>query len=371
MKNFFGSLYILVVSLALISCGDDESVLNDNQSGAAMPVSVIAVNPVNMPISAETVAQTEGAKEIEIRPRVGGVLIKRLYTEGAFVVAGQPLFLIDPEPFQNVLTEVQAEFLEQSIRVMRAKREEDRHRKLFNEDFISQRAYDGMIADHAAAEAALRSVKARVQQAELNLKYTTVTAPINGVTGRSVVSEGALVAANNSLLTTMTQLSPIWVRFSFSDNELVRFGGRLNEQNVQEVIVILPDGTEYQQKGHINFSASTIDPFLGTQQLRATFENIDQKILPGQFVRVRVIAGETNQVYKVPQVAVMTSDLGRYVYVVNGNNVVEARPIIVGDWVGKDWVVLDGLNAGDKVIIDNIIKLSPGKVVEPQLADNG
>ncbi|MDH5480948.1 MAG: efflux RND transporter periplasmic adaptor subunit, partial [Nitrosomonas sp.] len=143
------------------------------------------------------------------------------------------------------------------------------------------------------------------------------------------------------------------------------------EQNVQEVIVILPDGTEYQQKGHINFSASTIDPFLGTQQLRATFENIDQKILPGQFVRVRVIAGETNQVYKVPQVAVMTSDLGRYVYVVNGNNVVEARPIIVGDWVGKDWVVLDGLNAGDKVIIDNIIKLSPGKVVEPQLADNG
>ncbi|MDH5480484.1 MAG: biotin/lipoyl-binding protein, partial [Nitrosomonas sp.] len=112
MKNFFGSLYILVVSLALISCGDDESVLNDNQSGAAMPVSVIAVNPVNMPISAETVAQTEGAKEIEIRPRVGGVLIKRLYTEGAFVVAGQPLFLIDPEPFQNVLTEVQAEFLE-------------------------------------------------------------------------------------------------------------------------------------------------------------------------------------------------------------------------------------------------------------------
>jgi membrane fusion protein, multidrug efflux system len=372
MKKFFDCLCILIVSCILVSCSntDTESVSENEQLEEAMPVSVLKVHPVNMPISAETVAQTEGAREIEIRPRVGGILIKRLYTEGAPVAAGQPLFLIDPEPFQNALTEMRAEFLEQSIQVLRLKREEDRQQKLFEKNFVSLRAYEGVVAEHAIADAALRAAKARVQQAELNLTYTTVTAPINGVTGRSEVSEGALVAANNSLLTTMTQLSPIWVRFSFSDNELVRFGGRLNEQNVQEVIVILPDGSEYQQKGRINFADSRIDPLLGTQQLRATFENADQRILPGQFVRVRVMAGETSQVYVVPQVAVMTSDLGRYVYVINDHNEVEERSVIVGDWVGKDWVVLEGLNAGDSVITDNIIKLSPGKIVEPQLAQS-
>lgn len=372
MKKNFVCLCIVLVSYILVSCSntDTESVLENKKLAAAMSVSVLKVHPVNMPVSAETVAQTEGAREVEIRPRVGGILIKRLYSEGASVVAGQPLFLIDPEPFQNVLTEMRAEFLEQSIELLRMKREKDRQKKLLEEDFVSLRAYEGVAAEHAIADAALRAAKARVQQAELNVTYTTVTAPINGVTGRSQVSEGALVAANNSLLTTITQLSPIWVRFSFSDNELVRFGGRLNEQNVQEVTVILPDGSEYQQKGHINFADSRIDPLLGTQQLRATFENVDEQILPGQFARVRVTAGESDHVYVLPQASVLTSDLGRYVYVVNDNNEVEVRAIIVGDWVGKDWVVLEGLSAGDKVVIDNIIKLKPGDIVEPQLAQS-
>ncbi len=370
MKKYFDCLCILIVSFILIACSnrDTESVSNNEQLEEAIPVSVLTVHPFNMPISAETIAQTEGAKEIEIRPRVGGIVIKRLYTEGALVTKGQPLFLIDPEPFQNILTELRAEFLEQSIHVLRLKREEGRQQKLYEKDFVSLRAYEGAVAEHAIADAALRAAKARVQQAELNLTYTTVTAPINGVTGRSQVSEGALVAANNSLLTTMTQLSPIWIRFSFSDNELVRFGGRLNEQNVQQVMAILPDGSAYQENGQINFAASQIDPLLGTQQLRATFKNDEHRILPGQFVRVRVLAGETSQVYIVPQVAVMTSDLGRYVYVVNDNNEAEERSIVAGDWVGKDWVVLQGLKAGDRVIIDNIIKLSPGKIVEPQPA---
>ncbi len=368
MKKPFNYVCLLMISHALTSCSDvdTESVSKQAQLEEAIPVSVLTARPFNMPISAETIAQTEGAKEIEIRPRVGGIVIERLYTEGALVTKGQPLFLIDPEPFQNILMELRAEFLEQSIHVLRLKREEDRQQKLYEKDFVSLRAYEGAVAAHAIADAGLRAAKARVQQAELNLAYTTVTAPINGVTGRSEISEGALVAANNSLLTTMTQLSPIWVRFSFSDNELVRFGGRLSEQNVQQVMVILPDGSAYQEKGQINFAASQIDPLLGTQQLRATFKNDEHRILPGQFVRVRVMAGETSQVYIVPQVAVMTSDLGRYVYVVNDNNEAEVRSIVVGDWVGKDWVVLEGLKAGDRVITDNIIKLSPDKIVEPQ-----
>ncbi|UJP00932.1 MAG: efflux RND transporter periplasmic adaptor subunit, partial [Nitrosomonas sp.] len=176
----------------------------------AIPATIVAVQPVITPVSLETIAQTEGAKEIEIRPRVGGILLKRLYTEGMAVEAGQPLFLIDPEPFQNALAEAKAALQEQNVRVLRAKSDEDRQRQLLAENFVSQRAYDLAKADLAIAAAALQAAKVRVQQAELNLSYTTVRAPEKGVTGRSQLSEGALVSANSSLLTTLTQLSPIW-----------------------------------------------------------------------------------------------------------------------------------------------------------------
>ncbi|WP_242447133.1 efflux RND transporter periplasmic adaptor subunit [Nitrosomonas supralitoralis] len=332
-------------------------------------VTFMAAEPVKMPMSLETIAQTEGAKEIEVRPRVGGILLKRLYDEGAAVEAGQPLFLIDPEPFQNALKEANALLREQSFRMLRAQSDENRQRQLLAENFVSQRAYDLAAVDLAIEEAALQAAKIRVQQAQLNLSYTTVKAPVSGVTGRSQFSEGTLVSANNSLLTTLTQLSPIWVRFSFSDNEVARIGGHLNEKNVHSVRMILPGGSEYQQDGKINFAASKIDPMLGTQQLRATFDNTEQRILPGQFVRVRVIAGEFRTVYIVPQVAVLASDLGRYVYVIDEHNAVIQRPVIADDWIGKDWIILDGLNAGDRVVVDNLIKLSPGKIVDPKLRD--
>ncbi len=370
--NFVLATLIFDVCFLLTACERGESEPKNASMNAmmeAMPVNVIQVQPVDVPISVETVAQTEGAKETEIRPRVGGILLKRLYTEGAPVEAGQPLFQIDPEPFQNTLNEARAQYREQAARVVQTRREEARQRKLLAERFVSQSMYDIAYANHTMAEAALQSAKVRVQQAKLNLSYTTVTAPVKGISGRFQFSEGALVAANTSLLTTISQLSPIWVRFSFSDSELERFDGRLSEQNVRQVIVTLPDGSEYSQKGTINFAASQIDPLLGTQQLRAEFNNNDQRILPGQFVRVRVIAGEAKRAFIVPQSVVLTSDLGRYVYVVSDTNKVEMRVVVAGDWIGKNWVILNGLNAGDKVIVDNIIKLRPGTVVLPQLQE--
>ncbi|WP_256250618.1 efflux RND transporter periplasmic adaptor subunit [Nitrosomonas sp. Nm51] len=338
-------------------------------SSEVLRVGVLQIEPVNVRLSAETIAQTEGAKEIEIRPRVGGIVLKRHYHEGMAVKAGEPMYLIDPAPFRKVLAEVQAEFLEQSIQAKKAKTEKERQEKLVAENFVSQRSYDNAVADLMIAEAALHALKARVQQAELDLSYATVRAPIDGIAGRSQISEGTLVAANSSVLTTMAQISPIWVRFSFSDNELVRFNGRLNEGNVEEVILILPDGTEYSVSGAINFAASEIDPLIGTQQLRATFDNPDRRLLPGQFVRVRVISGETDDVFLLPQVAVMTSDLGRYVYVVDNNNVTTTRQITVGEWVGKDWIILEGLQAGDRVVVNNLIRLSSGMTVNPELLD--
>ncbi len=365
MKNF---LLSIVVFFLLVACGG-EIPQEEEIAEELLSVGVLQVQPATIPVSAETVALTEGAKEVEIRPRVGGIVLKRFFHEGMAVKAGEPLYQIDPEPFRKALAEVEAEFLEQSIRVVRASTERTRHEKLFAENFVSQRAYDNAYTELLLSEAVLHSLKARVQQAKLDLSYATVRAPIDGVTGRSLISEGVLVAANTSVLTTVAQISPIWVRFSFSDNELSRFSGRLHEKNVDEVHLVLPNGEIYPHKGRINFAASTIDPLIGTQQLRATFENPGQHLLPGQFVRIRVIAGETSNVFLVPQRAVMTSDLGRHVYVIDEHDKVTLRPVAVGEWMGKDWVILDGLQRGDRVAVDNLIRLNPDMLIEPQLLD--
>lgn len=353
----------LVMGVALGACGKGDQTASQSQAGMALPVSVVEVQPTSVPISAEAVAQTEGAKEVEIRPRVGGILLKRLYEEGTAVKAGQPMFQIDPVPYQNALAQARAQLAEQKARIKQAEREENRLRDLLDTQAISQREYDNAASDSAIVSAALQQAEARLRDAELNLSYTTVTAPVSGISGRFQFSEGALVEANASLLTTLVQLSPIWVRFSLSDSELAQLGGHLNEENVQHVVLVLPDGTEYEKKGKLNFAASQINPALGTQQLRATFENSDQRLLPGQFVRARVITGERGGVFLVPQVAVQTSDLGKSVYVMNEKNEATVRPVVAGRWIGKDWVILDGLKAGEKVIVDNIIKLRPGTLV--------
>ncbi len=355
----------IAISIALVACSNNNPT-GQPPAGAAMPVSVIEVQPTSVPISAESVAQTEGAKEVEIRPRVGGILIKRLYEEGSPVVAGQPMFLIDPVPYQNALAQAKAQLTQQKARNQQTQREENRLQGLLATQSISQREYDNAVSDNEIASAALQQAEVRVRDAELNLSYSTVTAPVAGVSGHFQFSEGALITANNSLLTTIVQVSQIWVRFSLSNNELVRFGGHLTEQNVQQVTVILPDGTEYQQKGQLNFAASRIDPLLGTQMLRATFENADQRLLPGQFVRVRVTTGERNGVFVIPQTAVITSDLGRFVYIVNEKNEATVRPVVADNWIGTNWVILEGLKTGDKVITNNIIKLRPGASVSPQ-----
>lgn len=359
------SASIFMVSMILGGCGKTEGNAAQGPAPMAMPVSVIELKPTSVPISAEAVAQTEGAKEVEIRPRVGGILLKRLYEEGTPVKAGQAMFLIDPVPYQIALAQARAQLAQQKARIEQAKREENRLQGLLQTQSISQREYDNAVSEHAVASAALLQAEASVREAELNLSYTNVTAPVSGISGRFQFSEGALVAANTSLLTTIVQISPIWVRFSFSDSELAQLGGRLSEQNVKQVSLILPDGTEYKEKGKLNFAASQIDPALGTQQLRATFNNADHRLMPGQFVRARIVTGQRDGVFLVPQPAVLSSDQGKFVYVINEQNQATIRPVVTGEWAGKDWVILDGLKAGEKVAIDNLLKLRPGAPVKP------
>lgn len=355
-----------IVVSTLNACGKHDQ---PNPAGAAggmaMPVSVIELQPTSVPVSAEAVAQTEGAKEVEIRPRVGGILLKRLYDEGAQIKAGQAMFQIDPVPYQIALSQAKAQLAQQNARIEQTKREAARLQGLLATQSISQREYDNAVSDNAIAVANLQQAQASVREAELNLSYTTVTAPVSGVSGRFQFSEGALVAANTSLLTTVVQLSPIWVRFSLSDSEIAQLGGHLSEHDAKEVILTLPDGTEYAQKGKLNFASSQVDVSLGTQQFRATFDNNDKKLLPGQFVRARVVTGSKDGVFLVPQAAVMTSDQGKFVFVVNESNEIAPRPVVVGSWFGKDWIILSGLQAGEKVAVDNLIKLRPGAKVAP------
>ena len=325
-----------------------------NAKPGPMPVTVIEVQPTSLPALLELTAQTEGAKETEVRARVGGILVKRLYEEGSIVKAGQPLFQIDRAPYENALAEAAAKAEQTS-------REEARLKSLLAKQAVSQKEYDDMASVNAMAQATLR-------QAQLNLSWTTVTAPVSGVTGRANKSEGSLIAVNDpSALTSVYQSNPMWVRFGMSDSDVAALpGGQLKSDQVKRVDLTMADGTVYDKPGKINFLASTIDPTLGTQQLRAEFDNKDGRLLPGQFVRIRLQVGERHGIFLVPQAAVVQTEQARLVMTVDAENKVAPRPVQTAEWRGKDWVITKGLQAGDKVIIDNLIKLRPGTPVAPK-----
>ncbi len=330
---------------------------SDNKPAAPamgpMPVTVLEVQPQRVPSSVEVMAQTEGARETEVRARVGGILLKRLYQEGETVKAGQPLFQIDRSSYEIALAEAKA-------KADQASREMNRLKGLIESKAISQKEYDDTVSNNAVALAALH-------QAQLNLSWTTVTAPVGGTTGRAAKSEGNLISVGaDSLLTSIYQSNPIWVRFSLGDSDLAKLaGGRVTNKNISGVEMILANGTVYPKPGKLNFLASNIDTTLGTQQLRAEFDNSDNQLLPGQFVRIRLLTGERDGVFLVPQAAIIQTEQGPIVMLAGAEDKVAPRPIQVAEWRGKDWVVTGGLKAGDKVIIDNLMKLRPGAPVAP------
>ncbi|MDD3352045.1 efflux RND transporter periplasmic adaptor subunit [Zoogloea sp.] len=367
------SLPALVLAATVLSACSGK----DQQAGGpppmqAMPVTVLEMQPTRVATSVEAVAQTEGAREVEIRARVGGIVIKRLYDEGAAVKAGQPLFQLDRAPFEVAVAQARANLAQSRARGEQAEREAARLKGLLAEQAISQREYDTAASDKTAAVAAVQAADAALRQAELNLQWSTVTAPVAGTTGRAAISEGNLVSVNG-LVTTVVQLNPMWVRFSLSDAELnaATPDGRFKPNKVRGVELILPDGSTYPIRGKLNFSASQVSPTLGTVQLRAEFANPDGALLPGQFVRARLLTGERDGVFKVPQQAVMQTDRGAMVMLASADNKVEPRPVKTGPWAGSDWVILDGLKAGDKVIIDNLIKARPGAPVAPHAPGEG
>ncbi len=350
-------------ALTLNACGDSGKTPAKAQGPMALPVTVLQVKPQRVPDFTEAVGQTEGAREVEVRARVSGIVQKRLYQEGESVRAGAVLFQIDRAPFEIALDQAKASLAQEKARIEQSQREAARMKQLAAERAVSQKEYDDSTSTLKQSEAAIAAAEARVREAELNLSYVAVSAPISGVTGRAQRSEGSLVTAgtDSALLTTISQIDPIWVRFSFSEFEYTRLR---NAAKKSQVKMILPDGKPFATPGRVNFAGSTVDPKLGTVQLRAEFANPGLGLLPGQFVRIQVLTGE-QEAFLVPHSAVTQGDQGRSVWIAGADGKAANRPVEATAWADNNWVVRKGLVEGDQVILDNLLKLRPGAPVQP------
>jgi membrane fusion protein, multidrug efflux system len=366
---------IVVFSLVLAACSEGDAKQGkdapkaDAAKGAPsgpLGVTVIEAALRDVPVSFEAVGRTEGSREVQVRARVAGILEKQNFQEGDSVKAGKTLFQIERAPFEIELAQARGTLAQEAAREQLARQELERLRSLADKRAISQKEADVAASTVQQAGAAVQVARARMRQAQLNLSYTKVVAPIDGITGRALQSIGSLVAPNNdsAVLTTLTRGDPIWVRFSLSEPEYARV--RAGEGREAQVQVELADGTTYPEKAKLNFSGSTVDAATSTVQMRAEVPNPRLQLLPGQFVRVRVVAG-TQQAIVVPQNAVGQNEGGRFVWVAAEGKAVQ-RPIRAGSWVGKDWAVLDGLKPGDQVIVDNLVRLRPNAPVAPKKA---
>jgi membrane fusion protein, multidrug efflux system len=369
-KNTRRALLLLATaSLAavLAACGDKQPPGPGDKGGKgaggpppAIPVTVQQVSLQRVPIAFEAVGQAEGSREVEVRARVGGIIQKRLYTEGGPVSAGATLFIIDRAPFEIAVAQAKAAVSEARANQERAQREAERLKGLASGRAISQREFDEAQSSFKSSNALVEGAQAKLAEAQLNLSYTNVKAPIGGITSRAVRSEGSLVAANTDLLTTITQVNPIWVRFSLAERDFERIREFAKNARVE---IRTQDGAVAVTNGRLNFAGSTVDAKLGTVQLRAEFLNPTMKWLPGQFAKVHILAGE-QEAFLVPQAAVMQTDQARMVWIAEADGKATMRPIQTANWIGNNWVVTGGLKPGDAVIVDNLMKLRPGAMVQ-------
>ena len=357
------NLGLAIAAAALVSACENGAARSETAAAPpAIPVNVRLAQPQRVPIVLEAVGQAEGSREVEIRSRVPGIIEKRLYDEGARVKAGQTLFVIERAPYEIALAQARAALSQERTRREQAQREAERLKPLVESRAISQREYDNAVSTLAQSTAAIEGAEAKLAEARLNLSYTEVKAPIGGVTSRALRSEGNLVAANTDLLTNITQVNPIWVRFSLAEQDFDRIRGNARGSRVN---LLKRDGSIAAEGGRLNFAGSTVDPKLGTVQLRAEFTNRELEWLPGQFVKVQILAGE-QEAFLVPQQAVVQTESERHVWVAQADGKAVTKTVQTANWLGSDWIVTAGLAPGDAVIVDNLMKLRPGADVTVQ-----
>jgi membrane fusion protein (multidrug efflux system) len=377
--------FMLVFSLiatALVIAGCSRADEHKGAKGGFPPaaVTVQEVKAVTVPVQFEYVGQTAGSKEAEVRARVQGVLERRTYQEGGYVKSGQLLFVIDPRPYAAQLQAAEADLARAQAQYAQVKRNFDRVKPLADSNALSRREYDEAVSNEEIGAAAIKQAQARLTEARLNLSYTTVSSPVNGYASRAQKSEGSLVTpGDESLLTTVSQIDPIHVKFSVSEQEQLRLNQLLSSgklaapssekggKNGYSVLVRLSDGSTYPTAGKLSFVDTRINPGTGSFDAQAEIPNPDHALLPGLFVRVVLQGAKRSDTILVPQRAVMDSPQGKFVYVPgksqDGRDVALPRPVTVGDWVEFDgqnqWIVESGLKPGDPVIVEGTAKIFP------------
>lgn len=357
------------IALLLAAC----SATDEDAAPAAVPVRTITVEESTLPNVIELPGRVEPVRTAEVRARVTGIVQQRLYEEGTYVSAGQPLFRIDPRELRASYAQTQASLERARSTAANARAVVDRYRPLVEEDAISAQEYDAAVAAARQADASVAEIRAQLDAASLQLGYTTVRAPISGRAGRAQVTEGALVSqTEGTLLTKIEQTSSVYVTFNQSASELLAVRDGINSGDIDyedgdlvEVRLTFSDGEEYDVPGYIDFLAFSVDEETGTVESRAEFPNSNGVLLPGEFVRARIQVGNIANGIAVPQRAVTVNQNGGSVYVIDADGLAQMRPIQLGAMVGEQWVVKSGLNVGDVVIVSNLQKIRPGAPVKP------
>ena len=333
----------------------------------AVKVTALVVEAKTIPITFDFIGIVESSHEVEIRSRVAGILIGIGFKEGGRVKKNDLLFQIDPEPFIIAYDRSKAQLAQQEAILWEARRAVARYEPLYKEKAASKRDLDNAVSKEMSTVASAQSAQSEVSDAVVKLGYTSITSPVTGLVGMSNFREGALIAQNTDILTTVSVTDPIWIRFNISERDVLQSEkdiskGSLyfpqNEEFTTEVI--LADKTMYPEKGKVNFTAPSYDSKTGTMRIRATFPNPNNVLRPGQFVTVRALGAKRLNAVAVPIRAVQQSKNGLFVYVVNDKNEAELRLIEAGNWVDDEWIVNEGLKSGEQIIVDGVNKVREG-----------
>ena len=363
-----------LLALVLAACSPSNgSEKKGGHPGMGMPPPEVLTTTVaaqSLPLSFEYVGQTAGSREVEVRARVPGIILKRNFTEGAPVKEGQSLYTIDPAQLEAAAARAEADVVAAQARLEQAKRNAARLKPLYAEKAVSQKENDDAVSAEEISAADLKAARARLIEAKLSLSYTKVEAPVSGVASRSLRSEGSLVGGPETLLTTVMQVNPMWVNFGIPDNEQAQLSrdvqsGRvaLPKDGAFEVALKLADGSIYELAGKLNFSDVRVSPTTGTREARAELPNPKGVLRPGEFVRVILRGATRPNAITVPQRAVLEGPQGKFVYIVDENNTAQPRPIEVGEWAGDAWIINKGVKPGDRVIVEGLMRLGPGAPV--------
>ena len=364
---------VLAYTLLVVGCKKEKISVAPIQT---IEVTAVKVEPHDVPITFEWVAQTESSRQVDIRARVEGILEKRVYKEGAIVQEGQVMFEMERKPFEARLDAAKANLGQEDARLANAQQTLERVQGLSERNVVSRQNLDDATNSERAAAAAVEAAKAKVAEAELNLGYTTIRAPITGLSSFATKHDGSYIGAGaDSMLTYVAALDPMRINFSVSENQVLRIreevkAGRLvvPSDNSFDVEVLLADGRVHPQKGEVTFSDLAFSRETGTFLVRAEVPNPEGDLRPGQFVRARLLGSVRPKAILVPKRAVLQGAQGSFVWVVGPDGKAELRPLELGDWHGDEWFVNEGLRGGEMVVVDGGIKIQPGatlKVAEP------